>query len=692
MRKEIFAIIISISASLAIRCEATTPPYIPAILEIEAESEISELEDMGVEIWHRRGNLLLSLVPRDFGAAEKVRRKRGVRRFEYGHQLIPTMDLARGWYDADKIAIGENLPQAYTGKGVVVGFCDRGFDPLHVAFLDAEGNPRVKKWVVYDEPQGTRKFYSKRGSYNLIGTDDNQAWHATHVANILAGGYKGNEFRGMAPDAEIIATTSRLYDVGVLAGAEEIIAYAQSVGKPAVINMSLGTYNGPHDGTSLFCRYLDMLAEDAIVCISAGNEGNSTNSYRIAAEDTKREWQMKLLSRDWKNFEMYGMTDIWSDDSTPAEIYLYIVDTTDGSTIFKRGPFNSTDDFEYYLQTDEDAELAQYYDGAALLFTGISPQNGRWYAEFQYNLTTDIGNEAANNRWSRYQLAVGITAAEGHDVDIHTDAQYSRMQNMAGFKAPGGGLTVSDMATGKNSICVGMYQNRESMTYLNGEVYNFDIAPGVVNLESGYGTLADGTVLPHTVAPGGGIISACNTKYVENMGNWANGNANYKEKVGDTTYYWAPQTGTSMSSPYVAGAIACMLEADPAMDVKGVKRVLAATNTHDFADPADPRNGQGFFNPYEAMKQVVGGASVTPGIAEPAAPRMIQNKGKIEIYNPSASLCVAEIYSTSGSLMMREKIDGYKYHEIELDALSKGVYVVTLRAGANLMSNLKVLK
>lgn len=38
----------------------------------------------------------------------------------------------------------EGLPQAFTGKGVVVGVIDDGFDYQHPAFKDAEGNLRIK--------------------------------------------------------------------------------------------------------------------------------------------------------------------------------------------------------------------------------------------------------------------------------------------------------------------------------------------------------------------------------------------------------------------------------------------------------------------------------------------------------------------------------------------------------------------
>ncbi len=42
-------------------------------------------------------------------------------------------------------------------------------------------------------------------------------------------------------------------------GIKYIYDYAESVGKPCVINMSLGYHIGPHDGTSTFDRICDEL-------------------------------------------------------------------------------------------------------------------------------------------------------------------------------------------------------------------------------------------------------------------------------------------------------------------------------------------------------------------------------------------------------------------------------------------------
>ena len=54
--------------------------------------------------------------------------------------------------DAVPIYEGTGLPQAYTGKDVVVGLMDVGFDNAHRDFYDSDMNPRVKRmWEVLKE-------------------------------------------------------------------------------------------------------------------------------------------------------------------------------------------------------------------------------------------------------------------------------------------------------------------------------------------------------------------------------------------------------------------------------------------------------------------------------------------------------------------------------------------------------------
>ena len=69
-----------------------------------------------------------------------------------------------------------------------------------------------------------------------------------------AGADKSSSFYGMAPDADIVFVSFAEENTNIADAIKYIFDYADKVSKPCVINMSLGSHYGPHDGTS----YLDQ--------------------------------------------------------------------------------------------------------------------------------------------------------------------------------------------------------------------------------------------------------------------------------------------------------------------------------------------------------------------------------------------------------------------------------------------------
>ena len=63
-------------------------------------------------------------------------------------------------------------------------------------------------------------------------------------------------------------------DTDVIAGCQFIFDKAEQMGKPAVINLSLGGHSSPHDGSSLYEQSLSGLTGPGkIIVAAAGNEG-----------------------------------------------------------------------------------------------------------------------------------------------------------------------------------------------------------------------------------------------------------------------------------------------------------------------------------------------------------------------------------------------------------------------------------
>jgi hypothetical protein len=674
--------------------------YYPEILTYRTEADLNYLKNLGVIIYHYRDNMALTSVPRSLysssGApSKKIKELKDFHRYLIPKRGVPTMDIARTMYDADKIGTGEGLSAPYTGQGVVVGFCDIGFDPTHINFLDADGNTRVKQAVYYNATHGIRQELNTPEEIAEYGTDYSEGYHATHVAGIMAGSCEGSPYTGMAPNADIVATTSLLSDVGVLAGAEDIIKYAKSVGKPCSINISIGNYTGPHDGSTLFNQYLASLGKEALISISAGNGGQSNGTLRCEFTDSKSEYRTRLHNMAWNQFDMYGEADSWSDDDKPFKVRILILDeqeyssgTHDGSEIVYELPIaDCSSGTEVYVSSETDSEFAKYFTGIVYLYGGVDSQNGRRYITTQYNASTEA--VSSRGKWARYVMVLQVEGDPGTNVDVYCDNSYTRFTGFYGEPSPTSNRSVSDMATGDNVICVGMYNTRATLPQLGGEDVENDHTPGYVNSYSGYGTLIDGRVLPITVAPGGGIISSYSGAYVEKYPEIIPYLCYKLEKDG-TTYYWGNEVGTSMSTPYVAGCLATWLEANPDLTIDDVKKIIKDTNLTEYTyNPTDPRHGQGWFQPYEGIKAAISLKGVGSGTIltdSGTDVRLSYEKGTLTVWNPSGAPSRVDIYNTAGIRVISVPVND-TISEISLSGLPDGVYIVRNSAGRCLKIN-----
>lgn len=127
------------------------------------------------------------------------------------------------------------------------------------------------------------------------------ATHGTHVMDTAAGsGQSMMGSEGVAPKADIIFVQlpSEAIEGGatvlwqhIVDGAAYIFERAAALNKPAVVNISYGGYDGPHDGTSELEQALDqlLLEPDRALAIAAGNgfEARCHAAKTVQQNDTK---------------------------------------------------------------------------------------------------------------------------------------------------------------------------------------------------------------------------------------------------------------------------------------------------------------------------------------------------------------------------------------------------------------------
>lgn len=198
-----------------------------------------------------------------------------------------------------------------TGKGVLVGIADTGLDGSHPDFLDDAGQSRISwlldfsqppaglhpdieaRYSVYIESTNQRfgavytgadldglRAEGKPGSTDPIG-------HGTHVAGIAAADDGSSERRtpyaGVAPDAGLLivrltrGNSQSIENDDLVRAVEFMFERADAEQKPCVINMSLGSDFGPHDGSSLWeqaiVRNVGPDKPGHVLVAAAGNSG-----------------------------------------------------------------------------------------------------------------------------------------------------------------------------------------------------------------------------------------------------------------------------------------------------------------------------------------------------------------------------------------------------------------------------------
>lgn len=233
---------------------------------------------------------------------ERVRTQPIVKSLKAAQPMRPMLATATSETEAQPAQLPA-ARQGTGGKGVVVGVVDYGGDFAHRNFRRANGKTRLL-WL-WDQNGGNspgspfgygvehaaadiNTALNQPSPYSALNYSPGAQSHGTHVMDIAAGNGNGSSVPGMAPDADLIfvnVTHERDPD-----NPEDIIktSFGDSVtllealkyifdkagAQPAVINVSLGTNGGPHDGTTLVDQGIDTLltaAPNRAVVIAASN-------------------------------------------------------------------------------------------------------------------------------------------------------------------------------------------------------------------------------------------------------------------------------------------------------------------------------------------------------------------------------------------------------------------------------------
>lgn len=603
-------------------------PYRPLLLQVDGDSIQEELLELGVIIFNSREDILLACVPVE--KLEEVIEMPGVIGVETTGEITAMLDEARPFCSVDMVQQGlANLPSGYDGSGVVVGFSDIGFDAQHIAFKD-----RISAIYDYDANYGQRLSAETSDEIAAWTTDNREQFHATHVGNILGGNYRGNDYYGVATGAEMVATTSRLTDVGILAGVEDIIAYAKKQGQRAVVNLSLGSNLGPHDGSSLVCRYLSACAQDAVICLSAGNTGEINGYASAELTDSTKIYRVVVNSLStWDGYSVEGMTELWSDTSQPFDFRIEVWDKDKQEVAFAT-EWATSENPPLYVTPEAYPEWEDMMTGYVYAESYESPLNGRYCTSVIYHTLTDEPSRDSNGRWSRYYTALAFKGSDRTDqpvhVDIFADASKSFIGSADKESSPkiSAAGSISDLCTAEGVIAVGNCASRAEVPSLIFGTYDYDFTVDRIAGTSSYADVYTIARLPHFSAPGKYVVSAMSNEFMAYSDSY-NLYLAAESKVDGKNYYWVPLSGTSMSSPLAAGIIATWLQANPTLTTEEIIEIARMSARTDFIDIDNPRWGAGCIDALEGIRMILQASA--PAIETDEAISYVYNLQGIEV-------------------------------------------------------------
>lgn len=541
-------------------------------------------------------------------ALQRLAKQQGVEYIQITSGATQMLNLARQEAGTDQIHKGTDLPKAYTGEGVVVGVVDAGFDYMHAAFRrPADGALRIKR--VWEQGATTLDGASAPAKYGygielntpeLIekaqGDSDSNS-HGTHVAAIAAGSdaYKDGAYVGNAPDADIVLVALDLNastNADISNAVQYIFDYADEVGKPCVVNLSLGNQDGPHDGTSTFDTMTDaMQGPGRLIVGAAGN--HRTDAFHIdhtfATADAAPLRTFVKYKVAPSNSVSGGTIEIWGEKGVD-----FTVDIAAYSTFNKKDARSTT---VYPAEGVTDVDFGKYATGTWKVASEVSPLNGKPHVVLTSALTSIRNN---------YAIALTVTPKTAGRVNIWSDNTYLALESrdIEGFSAPdAASSTLCEIGgTGKRILTVGSYTTRNEYTTNGGQQATLQETVGDLSSFSSYGPTVDGRMKPNITAPGCFIISAVSN-------NDASGNlmyAEYNENFGRYNQYGYMQ-GTSMASPFVAGIVATWLQAYPQLTPEQLHEIVQNTARKDSftATAPDSNWGYGKINALDGLRQCI---------------------------------------------------------------------------------------
>ena len=566
------------------------------------ESNARILASSGIKIKYKTKNWIFFNT--NAKQAEELRNSTNLDNFYF--EFAPPTALADTAIVRHKINLvhdGIGLDTSYTGKGVILGIVDQGLDFNHPDFKHSNGQTRVLRYwdhtvnsATPPQPYGYGSLCNSTAINNGTCTSlETGTAHGTTVSGIATGNARANQkHKGAAPEADIIVVETNFnfqnWTLSIADACDYIFKVADSLGKPAVINLSLGSYLGSHDARDPAGEYIDSLLEakeGRIVVCAAGNSGNN-GKYHVHNEvssDTSFFWNINNPGNTYVGNNKI-LFDMWGDTSASNYQFAYGADRPGpdygfvGRTNF-RTALSDTNGIVVY---DTIYNSAGQRIACIETWREIVGQNFHMQAVFR---TIDSLNYLYRfESFGSGSFDVWGGAWQRCSDFVTSIPSISVMPSISNYVMPDSLQSiVSSWNCSSKVISVGNLQNRKSYIDKNNNTQTFSGTPGTLAGSSSKGPSRLGVVKPDVSASGDISFGSGPLAYLSNPAN--NGNI-------DVGGFHVKNGGTSMASPVVAGSAALYLQKCKLLTYEDFKSDIILSSTTDLQTGITPNFGYGY--------------------------------------------------------------------------------------------------
>ena len=370
-------------------------------------------------------------------------------------------------------------------------------------------------------------------------------------------------FGGVAPGAELLIIKTDFQNAHIADAVVYAFNYARSMGRPAVVNLSLGGHSDAHDGTDPLSRIIDRESGPGrIVCCAAGNEGNDNiHALCVVPPHTTVSARFRVPASGIRNAELNG----WYAGAAALEV-----------GVVSPGHFRTP--LQAVLPAGNPLRSYPLGDARVRVATpGPNPDNG------DHQFLVDMRGPTAGTTVAAgvWKLVIKNPTAQPVTVHVWTLDDQGEQVIFTG-QSVNDGFKIGSPGAAAEAITVASYTSRDTWIDAVGNTQQVGLPVGAISDFSSEGPLRSNAQKPDLMAPGAMIVaprsSFATTRPAEQL-----------------SLTFRVMAGTSMATPYISGIVALMLQQNPTLTPAAIKQRLFAGCRLIGNAPGvwDPKQGHG---------------------------------------------------------------------------------------------------